>query len=98
MACSSRSHGRSLRRVPVSYTHLDVYKRQTIYGPVACETTGGLGHAPIKAEAMNREIMERTIKKHAEAALFAKNCGFGMITLHGGHGWLMHQFLSLLPI
>ncbi len=87
VASMEMSHGGNAARISYGQGH-------TIYGPVACETTGGLGHAPIKAEAMNREIMERTIKKHAEAALFAKNCGFGMITLHGGHGWLMHQFMS----
>jgi 2,4-dienoyl-CoA reductase-like NADH-dependent reductase (Old Yellow Enzyme family) len=43
---------------------------------------------------MTEEIIERTIRKHAEAALFAKQCGFGMVTLHGGHGWLLHQFMS----
>ncbi len=28
------------------------------------------------------------------AAAFAKKCGFGMITIHGGHGWLLSQFMS----
>ena len=22
---------------------------------------------------------------------FAKQCGFGMVTIHGGHGWLIHS-------
>ncbi len=87
VASMEMSHGGNAARISYSQGH-------TIYGPVACETTGGLGHSPIKAEAMTREIMNRTIKKHADAALFAKNCGFGMITLHGGHGWLIHQFMS----
>jgi 2,4-dienoyl-CoA reductase-like NADH-dependent reductase (Old Yellow Enzyme family) len=33
-------------------------------------------------------------QKHAEAAAFAKHVGFGMVTIHGGHGWLLHQFMS----
>jgi 2,4-dienoyl-CoA reductase-like NADH-dependent reductase (Old Yellow Enzyme family) len=24
----------------------------------------------------------------------AKRYGFGMVTIHGGHGWLISQFLS----
>ena len=27
------------------------------------------------------------------AAYMAKRCGFGMVTLHGGHGWLLTQFM-----
>lgn len=39
-------------------------------------------------------MMERVIMKHIEAASLAKRCGFGMVFLHGGHGFLMHQFMS----
>ena len=45
---------------------------------------------------MTDEIIEDTIEKFANAALYAKNCGFGMVTVHGGHGWLLTQFLSPL--
>ena len=30
----------------------------------------------------------------ANAAAYAKFCGFGMVLIHGGHGWLISQFLS----
>ena len=43
---------------------------------------------------MDEVVIERTIRKYAEAAAMAKLCGFGMITVHAGHGWLLHQFLS----
>jgi len=43
---------------------------------------------------MDEEIIERTIRKYAEGAALAKRCGFGMVTVHAGHGWLLHQFLS----
>jgi len=43
---------------------------------------------------MGEEIIERTIRMYAEAAALAKQCGFGMITVHAGHGWMLHQFLS----
>lgn len=58
------------------------------YGPVDCEVSG-------KAIfAMTEEIIERTIRKFAAGAALGKRCGYGMVTLHAGHGWLLHQFLS----
>jgi len=43
---------------------------------------------------MDDDMIEETIEDYAEAAAFAKRCGFEMIQLHGGHGWLLAQFLS----
>ena len=43
---------------------------------------------------MTEEIIERTIQKYIDAALLAKKCGFGMVLVHAGHGWMLHQFLS----
>ncbi|MDR1706540.1 MAG: NAD(P)/FAD-dependent oxidoreductase [Prevotella sp.] len=43
---------------------------------------------------MPEEIIERTIERFARAAAWVKFCGFNMITLHGGHGWLISQFLN----
>jgi len=64
----------------------------TIYGPVDMETLAR-GTLTV-AKAMPEEIIERTINKFYEAALTAKKWGFGMITIHGGHGWLLSQFMS----
>jgi len=47
-----------------------------------------------KAFEMPREVMDEVRDKFVNAALFAKSCGFGMVTLHGGHGWMLHQFMS----
>lgn len=58
------------------------------YGPVECEIDGR------HILSMDEEIIERTIRKYAEGAALAKRCGFGMVTIHAGHGWLLHQFLS----
>ena len=58
------------------------------YGPVECEQNGRI------IRPMDEEILERTIKKYADAAALAKRCGFGMVTVHAGHGWMLHQFLS----
>lgn len=43
---------------------------------------------------MDEDMIEQTIEDFAQAAAFAKRCGFEMIQLHGGHGWLLAQFLS----
>jgi 2,4-dienoyl-CoA reductase-like NADH-dependent reductase (Old Yellow Enzyme family)/thioredoxin reductase len=65
----------------------------TIYGAVA-KTTENFHHGtPVVAEEMPEEIIERTINKFADAAYMAKRCGFGMVTIHGGHGWLITQFM-----
>ena len=58
------------------------------YGPVECELDGRL------TLPMTEEHIEETIEAFAAAALFAKRSGFGMVTIHGGHGWLISQFLS----
>ena len=58
-----------------------------LYGPVDCVTNGA------EVSEMPEEIIIETIEAFADAAAFAKYCGFGMVTIHGGHGWLLHQFL-----
>ncbi|NLM21925.1 MAG: FAD-dependent oxidoreductase [Peptococcaceae bacterium] len=58
------------------------------YGPVDYDDNGR------QVRAMTEEFIEYTIGMYAKAARFAKQCGFGMLTIHGGHGWLISQFLS----
>lgn len=66
-----------------------------IYGPQDEHVVGALGiHPAVQVKAMDREVMERVIKQHVESVLKAKNCGFGMVMLHGAHGFLMHTFMS----
>ncbi|MDR0851919.1 MAG: NAD(P)/FAD-dependent oxidoreductase [Clostridiales Family XIII bacterium] len=61
----------------------------------------GLAYAPVDTEVGGRivpemplAIIERTIDKFAKAAALAKASGFGMVTVHAGHGWLLHQFMN----
>lgn len=61
----------------------------------------GIAYGPVERELderiirpMDEEIIDRTIKKFAAGAVLAKRVGFGMVTIHAGHGWLLHQFLS----
>ena len=48
----------------------------------------------IEVREMAEEMIEYTISRFGDAALFAKQRGFGMIMIHGGHGWLVSQFMS----
>jgi 2,4-dienoyl-CoA reductase-like NADH-dependent reductase (Old Yellow Enzyme family) len=43
---------------------------------------------------MPEEVIEETIEAFADAAAYAKFCGFGMTTIHAGHGWLFNQFMD----
>ena len=43
---------------------------------------------------MDENMMQRVADNFAKAALFVKECGFDGALIHGGHGWLLAQFLS----
>ena len=58
------------------------------YGPVDGEDGGFAFYE------MPEEIIWHTINQYAKCAALAKSYGFGMITLHGAHGWFISQFLS----
>ena len=47
-----------------------------------------------EVKEMTEEQIFWVADKYAEAAANAKAFGFDMVMLHGGHGWLVHQFLS----
>jgi 2,4-dienoyl-CoA reductase-like NADH-dependent reductase (Old Yellow Enzyme family)/thioredoxin reductase len=60
-----------------------------LYGPVACVNSYGL-----EVEEMPVDVILETIETFGNAAAWAKKCGFGMVMIHGGHGWLFSQFIS----
>lgn len=43
---------------------------------------------------MPEDIINTIVDAYGKAAKRAKDCGFGMVIIHGGHGWLLHQFMS----
>ena len=49
-----------------------------------------------KVRAMDEEMIETIVDAYGQSALRAKECGFDMVQVHAGHGWLIHQFLSPL--
>ncbi|MGN0202989.1 MAG: FAD-dependent oxidoreductase [Coprococcus sp.] len=48
----------------------------------------------VYVEEMTVEMMEEVANTWAEAAWNCKALGFQMVNLHGGHGWLLNQFIS----
>ncbi len=58
------------------------------YGPVAMEDNGRTVYE------MDEAFIIALIERFANAAAFAKKCGFSMVTIHGGHGWLISQFVN----
>ena len=59
-----------------------------LLGPI--DEIGPMGH---EIRAMTEDEILSAIEDYAKAALFAKSLGFNMVTVHGGHGFLITQFL-----
>lgn len=58
----------------------------------ACDTVRPDG-VPVKA--LTEEMLQDIVASYGKTAALAKRAGFQMIMIHGGHGWLINQFLSL---
>ena len=48
----------------------------------------------LEVKELTQEIIDDIVKSYGEVAGLAKRAGFEMIMVHGGHGWLINQFLS----
>lgn len=70
------------------FAHASMTAGAPLKGPVAMTNKYG------EVSAMTEQEIEHIIDAYAKAAAFAKQCGFGMVTIHGGHGWLIPQFWS----
>ena len=75
-------------------SHTGMYSRAVrddgnpLYGPV--EMDNKYGHVT----EMPEEIILQIIDSFGRAAALIKQYGYGMVTIHGGHGWLLEQFWS----
>lgn len=43
---------------------------------------------------MSKDLIYHIVKQYGIAAKRVKDCGFDMLMVHAGHGWLFNQFLS----
>ena len=59
------------------------------YGP-----SDGVRPDGIPVKALTAEQIHSIVEAYGETAALAKRAGFEMIMVHGGHGWLINQFLS----
>ena len=48
----------------------------------------------VEVKALTKEMIDDIVKSYADVAAMAKRAGFELIMIHGGHGWLINQFLS----
>ena len=59
------------------------------WGPSACVRPDG-----IQVGELTKEMIADIVASYGHCAALAKRAGFEMIMVHGGHGWLINQFLS----
>lgn len=48
----------------------------------------------IKVKALTKEMIREIVEAYGHVAGLCKRAGYEMIMIHGGHGWLINQFLS----
>ncbi|MBN1629972.1 MAG: FAD-dependent oxidoreductase [Thermoleophilia bacterium] len=92
LASAIRRHG-AVAAIELSHFGANSYicaqRGNQIYGAVDGQNALGQ-YVP----AMPEEVIEETIEAFGNAAAYAKFCGFGMVTIHAGHGWLLNQFMD----
>lgn len=59
------------------------------YGP-----SDGIRNDGVAVKAMSKEMIDDIVNSYGQCANLAKRAGFNMVMIHGGHGWLINQFLS----
>ena len=48
----------------------------------------------VKVKALTEDMIKEIVEAYGQTAVLAKRAGFEMLMIHGGHGWLVNQFLS----
>jgi len=69
----------------------DKNKKQGLsqWGPSAGVRPDGL-----EIKELTQELIDDIVAAYGNCAALAKRAGFEMVMVHGGHGWLINQFLS----
>ena len=88
------------------YSHLVYERGGQLLGPVDAAIpdfhyTNNDGHEVTPSpdglrhvRGMTEEEIENLIRSFGKAAAFVKQCGYGMVQIHAGHGWGLAQFIS----
>ena len=71
----------------------DKSKQKSLHQWGPCDTVRADG-VPVKA--LTKEMLSEIAASYGHVAGLAKRAGFEMLMVHGGHGWLINQFLSPL--
>ncbi len=50
----------------------------------------------VPVKALTKEMIDEIVASYAHVAGLVRRAGFEMLMIHGGHGWLINQFLSPL--
>lgn len=61
----------------------------TQWGPSACVRPDG-----VQVGELTAEMIQEIVSAYGHVAGLAKRAGFELLMIHGGHGWLINQFLS----
>ena len=69
----------------------DKTKQKSMHQWGPCDTVRADG-VPVKA--LTKEMIDEIVAAYGHVAGLAKRAGFEMLMVHGGHGWLINQFLS----
>ena len=48
----------------------------------------------VQVKALTKDMISEIVEAYGHVAGLAKRAGFEMLMIHGGHGWLINQFLS----
>ena len=69
----------------------DKEKQKSIcqWGPSNCIRPDG-----VEVRELTQEMIDEIVAAYGKVAGLAKRAGFEMLMIHGGHGWLINQFLS----
>ncbi|MGI6216565.1 MAG: FAD-dependent oxidoreductase [Coriobacteriales bacterium] len=72
----------------------NAYHSHFTFGSPLYGAVDGVNPMGLEVQAMPEDIILETIEKYGDAAQTAKHCGYGMVTVAAGHGWMLNQFLS----
>ena len=61
------------------------------WGPSACVRPDG-----VQVGELTKDMIAEIVAAYGHAAGLAKRAGFELLMIHGGHGWLINQFLSAM--